>query len=216
MPRIPVRQLAVVLSLIIVSGCVSNPPTRRIWVEPRVNLKTYETIGMVEFSSTSKGALAALTTRKFAEAARRDQDMLRMIEVGSQKAALAAAGQNQWNPESCKAIGRKHGVHTLFYGTLTLSKVRPTVQISALLNSGQVTANVEATLEVQMIEVETGASIWSRSASSTRTLGQVSVFGGRDYVFDAVDPEAAYGDLVDSLVAQVAQDFQGSWQTQTQ
>src|SRR5258705_1804620 len=82
MPRIPVRQLAVVLSLIIVSGCVSNPPTRRIWVEPRVNLKTYETIGMVEFSSTSKGALAALTTRKFAQAARRDQDMLRMIEVG--------------------------------------------------------------------------------------------------------------------------------------
>jgi len=74
-----------------------------------------------------------------------------------------------------------------------------------------VTANVAATLEVQMIEVESGASVWSRSASATRTLGHVSVLGGKDFVFDAADPEAAYGELVDALVAQVAQDLQGRW-----
>jgi len=216
MPRTSIRPLAVVLSLLVITGCASNPPARRVWVGPRVDLKPYETIGMVEFSSTSKGALAALATRKFTEAARRDQDMLRMVDVGTQKAALASVGKDQWNPEACRAIGRKHEVRTMFRGTLTISKVRPTVQISALLNSGQVTANVEATLEVEMIEVETGASIWSRSATSARTLGQVGVFGGRDYVFNAADPQSAYGDLVDSLVAQVAQDLQGSWQTQTQ
>ena len=102
----------------------------------------------------------------------------------------------------------------MFVGTLTLSGIRPSVQLSALLHSGQVTAQVDATLEVEMIEAETGASIWSRSASATRTLGQVSVFGSKDFVFDADDPERAYGELVDFLVNRVAADLQGSWQTQ--
>ena len=102
----------------------------------------------------------------------------------------------------------------MFEGTLTVSKVHPTVALSAFFKSGQVNANVNAVLEVRMIETETGASIWSRSAATTRTLGQVSVFGGKEFVFDAADPEAAYGDLVDDLVNQVAQDLQGSWQLQ--
>jgi hypothetical protein len=203
-----------VLSLVLLSGCASNPPTRRVWVAPRVDLKPYETIGLVEFSSASRGGLAALATRRFAEAARRDQGMLRMVDVGSRQEALASVGRDLWNPESCRAIGRQHAVRTMFHGTLTLSRIRPTVQVSALLRSGQVSAHVDATLEVQLIESETGASIWSRSASATRTLGQVSVVGGRDYVFDADDPEGAYGDLVDFLVSQVARDLQGSWQTQ--
>jgi hypothetical protein len=202
------------VSVLVLCGCASSPPVRRVWVEPRVDLKPYETIGMVEFSSPSKGRLAALATRRFAEAARRDQDMLRMIDVGSRQQALASVGRGTWDPESFQVIGRKHGVRTMFQGTLTISNIRPTVQLSAFLNSGQVTAHVDATLEVQMIETETGASIWSRSASASRTLGGISVFGGKNFAFDADDPQAAYGDLVDFLVGQVARDLQGSWQTQ--
>jgi hypothetical protein len=213
MSRIPVRAIAV-LSLILATGCASAPPVRRVWVGPRVDLKPYEIIGMVEFTSASKGKLAAMTTRRFAEAARRDQEMVRMIEVGTKQAALASVGMDHWDPQSCRAVGRKHGVRTMFVGTLTVSGVRPSVQLSALLNSGQVSAQVDATLEVEMIEAETGASIWSRSASATRTLGQVSVFGRKDFVFDADDPERAYGDLVNYLVNSVAADLQGSWQTQ--
>lgn len=215
MPRIHVRSIAALSLLVLsLSGCASSPPARRVWVGPRVDLKPYETIGMVEFSSTSKGKLAALATRRFAEAARRDQDMLRMIDIGSQKVALASVGQEQWSPESCRAIGARHGVKTMFQGTLTISNVRPSLQASTFFRSGQVSAQVDATLEVQMIETETGASIWSRSAATTRTLGQVSVFGGKDFAFNAADPESAYGELIDSVVSQVAQDLQGSWQTQ--
>ena len=213
MSRIPVRSIAV-LSLILLSGCASNPPARRVWVGPHVDLKPYEIIGMVEFTSASKGKLAGLTTRRFAEAARRDQEMLRMVDIGPKPAALASVGMGNWNAEACRAVGRKHGVRTMFQGTLTVSNVRPSVQLSALFKSGQVTAQVDATLEVEMIEVETGASIWSRSASATRTMGQVSVFGGKEFAFDAADPERAYGDLVDFLVSRVAADLQGSWQTQ--
>jgi hypothetical protein len=213
MPRIPVRSVAV-LSLVLLAGCASNPPARRVWVGPRIDLKPLEIIGMVDFTSTSKGSLAGLATRRFAEAARRDQDMVRMIDVGSGPAALASVGKSQWTPEACRAIAREHGVKTLIRGTLTLSNVRPNVQVSALWRSGQVTAQVDATLEVEMVEAETGASIWSRSASATRSVAQVSVYGGNSFDFNAADPEAAYGDLVGDLVSRVAADLQGSWQTQ--
>jgi hypothetical protein len=213
MSRNTLRSIAVLSLVFLAHGCASTP-VRRVWVGPRVDLKPYEIIGMVEFTSTAKGELAGLATRRFAEAARRDQEMLRMVEVGSQREALASVNKSQWNAESCRAIGRQHGVRSMFQGTLTVSKVHPNVQLSAFFKSGQVTANVEATLEVQMIESETGASIWSRSASATRTLGGVSVFGGKDFVFDAADPEAAYGEMIDYLVGQVARDLQGGWQVQ--
>jgi len=213
MPRIPIRSIAF-LSLILLTGCASGPPVHRVWVAPRVDLKPFEMIGMVEFTSSSKGKLAALTTRRFAEAARRDQEMVRMIDVGSKQAALASVGMDRWDPQSCRAVGRMNGVRSMLVCAPTLSGIRPSVQLSALLHSGQVTAQVDATLEVEMIEAETGASIWSRSASATRTLGQVSVFGSKDFVFDADDPERAYGELVDFLVNRVAADLQGSWQTQ--
>jgi len=213
MTRTLSRTIAV-LSLVALAGCASNPPARKVWVGPRVDLHPYETIGLVQFTSTSKGELAGLTTRRFAEAARRDQDMLRMVDVGTQQEALASSGRDEWTPEACRAIGRKHGVKSMFRGTLTVSKVRPAVQLSALFRSGQVTATVDATLEVEMIEAETGASIWSHSATATRSMGQVSVYGGHEFAFDAADPDTAYGDLVDALVSQVARDFQGYWTTQ--
>jgi hypothetical protein len=169
---------------------------------------------MVEFSSSTKGELGALASRRFAEAARCDQEMLRMIDVGPRQQALASVRRGTWDPESFRAIGRKHDLKSLFVGTLQISNVRPNVQLSTLLNSGRVTAQVDAVLEVQMIETETGASIWSRSASGTRTLGGIRVFSGKEFVFDADDPQSAYGDLVDFLVNQVARDLQGSWVTQ--
>lgn len=205
------RVSSIALLSLVALCCAKTPPRQRVWMGPRVDLKPYEIIGMVEFTSTTKGELAALATRRFTEAARRDQEMLRMVDMGTQKQALASVGQKRWSPETYREIGEKSGLKSVFQGTLTLSKVQPTAQISSFLRSGHVTASVAATLEVQMIEVETGASVWSRSASATRTLGSVSVLGGDDFIFDAADPEAAYGELVDALVAQVAQDLQGRW-----
>jgi hypothetical protein len=217
MPHISIRPIVrpvAVLSLALLAACASNPPARRVWVGPRIDLKQYEILGMMEFSSNSKGKLASLATRRFEEAARRDQNMVRMVELGTQQQALASANQGDWNAESCKVIAKQHNASTLFRGSLTLRNVHPAVQLNSFLRSGTVNAEVEATLDVEMIEAQTGASIWSKSSQATRSLGQVSVFGGKEYSFDAADPQAAYGELVDSLVNDVARDFQGSWQTQ--
>jgi hypothetical protein len=70
---------------------------------------------------------------------------------------------------------------------------------------------IKATLAVQMIEVSSGASIWSSSASASRDVGNISVYGGKDVVVNAKDPKSAYGPLVDELVQQVTRDFKATW-----
>jgi hypothetical protein len=92
-----------------------------------------------------------------------------------------------------------------------LSDIRPNASISGTLRSGSLTANVNALLKVELIESATGASLWSASARTTRTVGNISVFNGKNVTFDAEDPKQAYGELVDTLVAQVTRDFRATW-----
>jgi hypothetical protein len=176
-----------------------------------MDLTQLEMIGVVEFSSTSEGELGSIATQRFTEAARRDQGLVRMMDFGASSAALGTVGEDEWSPGAFKALGKEHDVRTVLIGELTVSDVRPNISISAALESGSLTAQVDATLAVRLVETASGASIWSRSASATYSVGHVSVFGGGEIAFDATDPERAYGGLVDTLVQQVTRDFQVSW-----
>ena len=59
----------------------------------------------------------------------------------------------------------------------------------------------------------TGASIWSSSGRATHSVGHISVVKNRGFAFDAMDPEQAYGGLVDALVEQVTRDFRATLET---
>ena len=204
------RVLACTALLAIVAvGCSSSQVFR---VPPRIDLARHELIGVIEFSSTSEGELGALATRRFMESARQDQGLVRVLEVGPAQQALGSVGRDRLDAETFRALGQQHELRTVVVGELTVSKVRPSVRIDPDLRSGGLSARVDATLAVQMIETETGASIWSRSARATQSVGQISVLGGDRIVFDADDPERAYGGLVDALVAQVTRDFQVGWE----
>ncbi len=129
--------------------------------------------------------------------------MVRVVGFGPESAALQSVGRNELNPDTFRALGQEHGVRTILTGVLEISDIRPDIRIASSLKSGSLSAQVDATLAVQLIEAATGASIWSTSASATTSVGHISVLGSRDFVFDAEDPERAYGGLVDSLVEQV-------------
>jgi len=196
--------------LVLGAGCSPRPPARpveTVRVPPRIDLKQLELIGLVEFESSADGELGPLTTRLFADAARQDQGLVRMVEIDRQ--ALGSAGDSL-DPETIRELERKHDLTTILTGVLTISKIRP--RLSTDLRSGTIEGQLEATLMVRMIEASTGASIWSASAKSTRKIGSLSLFSGGDLVFDAEDPEAAYGDLVGPLVEQVTRDFRVRWE----
>jgi len=192
----------ITLGLLLASaaGCAHHPAVR---IPPRVDLSQHETIGVIDFRSPSNAELASLATERFTESARRDQGLVRMLDLGPSPSALDA--------ETYRALGREHGVQTILVGELTISKTRPSVRIDPSLRSGSVAALVEATLAVRLIEASSGASIWSGSARATDSVGQLSVLGGENVAVGADDKQSVYTALVDQLVEQATSDFHAHW-----
>jgi len=210
MDKNPVRALGFVLALVC-SSCTVTRQAAPVLVPPQIDLRPRELIGVVQFGSTANGELGPLATRRFTEAARRDQGLVRIVDLGTRDQVLKSIARDRLDAEALIALGHKYGVKTIMTGDLAVSKVRPDVNVNAFLRSGSVTAQVDATLEVLMYETDSGAALWNRSGSTTHSVGQVQVWGAKQFAFDARDPEAAYGGLVDELVAQVSRPFQVSW-----
>jgi hypothetical protein len=200
----PTTALLPLAALLALAGCASRYQT--ITHPPRINLTQHELIGVVEFSSPEERKLAPMVTARFTEAARRDQGMVRMLGLQGERARP--------DTERVRELARKHGLRTIVVGELRLSDVQPSVSLSSSLSSGSLTATVEGVLSVEMIETETGASLWSASARSKECLGSVHVQGNgvRDVAIDAAGPDAAYAALVDRLVSQVTRDLQSTWE----
>ena len=203
------KRLGTIISLVLLSlglACGS-----KVMVPPRIDLREHEVIGIINFTFSSKGNLGDFATRKFTEAARQDQGLIRIIPLGSESEILKTIGYEQLNQAAIKAIGEEQNLKTILTGELVVSDIRPNIQITPGLGFLSISAEVDATLSVQMFETSTGASLWSGSASDTRTVGNISIFGGKNFAFDAKDPEKAYGNLINSLVTQVTRDFRVSW-----
>jgi hypothetical protein len=193
------------------SSCTVTQQAPPVMVPPQIDLRPHELIGLVQFDSSAKGELAPLATRRFTEAARRDQGLVRIVDLGTRDQALQSVGRDRLDADAVIALGHKYSVKTIVTGELAVSKIRPDVSIDSLLRSGSVTAQVDATLEVRMYETDSGAALWNRSGRTTHSVGQVQIWGGKQFAFDARDPEVAYGGLVDELVSQVSRPFQVSW-----
>ncbi len=183
---------------------------KRVMVPPRIDLQEHEIIGIIEFESTSEGQLGPLTTRKFTQAIREDQGMVRIIDLGTEEEVLRQVGHDKLDMKAFKAIGEQFDVQTVFAGELVISDIRPNIDIISGLVHMAISAEVDATLISQMVETSTGASVWSSSSSATREVGHVSV-SGDVFSFDAEEPEKAYGELVDVLVYETTRDFRVTW-----
>lgn len=183
----------------------------KVKVPPKINLKQHEVVGIIEFKSSTKGELGPYATKKFMEAARQDQGMVRIVELGSETEILKAIGRDRLDQAAFKALGEKHEINTIITGELVVSDVRPDITITPGGGYMSFSAEVDATLAAQIVETATGASIWSGSANATQKVGHVSIFGGKTFAFDAEDPDKAYGKLVDILVKKTTKDFRVTW-----
>jgi hypothetical protein len=202
--------VAIVLVSLAAFGCGSR--TIRVMVPPRIDLAPHEVIGVVEFNCSTEDALGPLATGRFIEAMRRDQGMVRVVRLGTESELLEAVGQSRLDAAAFQAIGQKHGVRTIVTGDLVFSDVRPNVSLGRSLTHIGVSADVHATLAVQMVEAASGASLWSRSADATQRLGGASFSTNKDVRLNMGDPETAYSELVDRLVYTVTPEFRVTWE----
>ena len=193
-----------VLAVLMVGAFGCGP---KVMVPPRIDLTQHEVVAIVEFGCSAKGHLAPLATRKFVESMRKDQGLVRIMDLGSTADVLTAVGRDQLDQAAFKALGREFGVKTVVFGELIVSNVKPKITVTPGLGYVGLAAKVDATLSVQLVEAETGASIWSESVDASEDVAGVSVFGGKAFGFDADDPEKAYGKLINSLVDDATEDF---------
>ncbi len=197
---------AATLLALAAQGC-----TERVLAPPRIDLKQHEVVGIIEFDCSGQGDLGPFLTQRFVDAIRRDQELVRIVLLGTPAEVLAGIGQSRLDQNAFKAIGQKYQVKTVFTGDVVVSDVKPKVSIGQSLTHLGVSADVDATLNAQMVETETGASLWSRSARAVQRIGGVEIFGNKGFIFDADDPENAYGRLADCLVEAVTHDFRCHW-----
>lgn len=185
----------------------------KVMVPPRIDLQQHQVIGIVEFTSTNEGELGPLTTRRFMQAMREDQGLVRIVELGTEADVLASIGRQRLDQAALQALGERRGLRTIITGALTISDVRPDIRIGPGLIESSVAAEVDAELAVWMNETATGATLWNKSAQATRRVGQVRIAGGGsgNVVFDARSPEGAYDDLVWALVDVTSRDYRVSW-----
>lgn len=179
-------------------------------VPPRVDLREFETIGILEFESSSKGNLAKFATQRFIESLQDAQPGVRVIELGKASELDGLDHKDPLDYRAVKKIGEKYDVDAVVFGDLVVTDVRPHIDIMHTITTMSVSADVEAGLTARVLETGHGATVWTRSSNAMRTVGEVGM-SGKQVHFDAEHPDEAYGVLVNCLVNDITYDFRPSY-----
>jgi hypothetical protein len=185
------------------NGCSS---TVLVSVPPRVDLKGYGTLGVVDFTSNSGGAGGARATQQLQEQIQAAQPGTRFIELGSREAVLAAVGRNQLDADAAKRIGKRYGVDAVFLGEIAYSDAKTDIRVNDLtkLDAG-LRSEVLGDISARLVETASGASVWSNSAWVRRQVGRVNVSEqGISASMTKSDPRE---EMVPALVYQITHDF---------
>jgi hypothetical protein len=193
----------ILLAFFLASGCSS---TVLVTVPPRVDLKGYGTLGVVDFTSNSSGAVGARATQQLQEQIQAAQPGTRFIELGSREAVLAAVGRNQLDADAAKRIGKRYGVDAVFLGEIAYSDPKTDVRVNDLakLDAGLRT-EVKGDISARLVETASGASVWSNSGWVRRQVGRVN--GSEQGNSGSMTKSDPREEMVPALVYQLTHDF---------
>jgi hypothetical protein len=205
--RPALRHVPAIAAIVALSGCSSH----YVQVPPRLDLGAYGRIALVTFSTDpSKQALAAQATHQFAEDLLGSQTGFELLELGPADSSVARLLADGHAPEAAKHVGREKDVTAVFFGELVVSGPKPSGAVSAGGNLN-VSGTVSSELHVRLLSTSSGGTAWRSSATANRSVGQVSMSGGKLPSISATDPNSAYAKMVDELVTQVTRDARPTW-----
>jgi hypothetical protein len=196
--------VTLLLSLAMLWACSS---TVLVPVPPRMDLKGYGTLGIVEFASNADPSINVHATRQFQEQIQAAQPGTPFVELGSRDAVLAAVGGTQLDVETLKKIGAKYGVTAIFLGDITYSEPKTDVNLHDLTKlEGSVRTEVRGEISSRLLDTRTGASVWSSSAWAKRQLGRLSVSVDQG-VSGGMSNSNPRDEMVPALVYHLTKDF---------
>ena len=196
--------ITLLLSLALSWGCSS---TVIVPVPPRMDLKSYGTLGILELASNADAAIDVHATRKFQEQIQAAQPGTPFLNLGTREAVLAAVGGRQLDVDTLKRIGEKYGVDAVFVGDITYSEPTTDINVGDLTRlEGSVRTEVRGDISGSLMETRTGASVWSSSAWAKRQTGRLSV-SAEQGVSGGMSNENPRYEMVSTLVYHLTQDF---------
>lgn len=201
------RQFAGIAMLALLAACSSN--TVLVSVPPRMDLKSYGALGIVEFASNEPGS-AAHATRQFQEQVQAAQPGTPFLELGDRRSVLAAVGAGELDAAALRKIGAKYGVRAVFVGELVYSEPRVDVKIVDITKlQGGVRAEMRGDISSRLFDTASGASVWSSSAWARRQVGNLHLSAERG-ISGGMSEANPRDEMMPALVYHLTQDFRPS------
>lgn len=195
-----------VAAVAVSAGACSGKQYVTVTIPPRLDLSGIERVGLTTFTvQNARGGLHELATQRFAEQVLEASRGIEVLELGDAGAILQQAGEPVFGPAAARAVGADHDVPAVFAGHLVVSDVKPSGGLTAF-GIPHVEATVTVELRVALYSTETGGTLWRAGSTAGEKVGHLTIAGGEPS-FSAKDPAAAYGRLVDHLVAVVSRDL---------
>ncbi len=192
-------------TLLLLFACA--PPTERIEIPPRVELKTWPLIGVVDFTSNSDPRLAREATEKVVQDLEAAQPGARLLELGSGARVLRELQRTTFDPDTIKTMGARYGVAAVLTGHLELSGMIPDIHMSPADNTFSAAAKINSQLSAKLRETPTGATVWSDTAHGQWSLGKLRYGGGSVTDLHYSDPGDLFREILGHLAWRVTEDF---------
>ena len=189
--------------------------TEKVLVPPKVDLKTYPSIGVIEFSTNAEDTLKPYVTQNFIEHVQSAQPGTRILELGDAAHLLRTLGHSQLNPDTIQSIGKKYKVDAVIVGHLQISQIKPKINVTTSVKSLNAKAYIEAALKTRILETGSGATCWTRASSGTTQVARINLMEGGPFSVGLSDPKEKYGRLVPKLVYANTTDFRSRYEYRT-
>ena len=194
------------VSLVVGLSAFGCAHTVVVEIPPKIDLKSYKTIGIVEFSSNSRESLNQIATQKFMGVIQNAQPQVRFLELGPEDQLVKKLGRNSLDIEAIKAIEKKYGVSSIFTGSFEISDVKPKVSIGTDLSSVRASAVVNISMVSKHWDTVSGATIWSNSRQGHWKVAGIHS-DSKDISFSVNKSEDQYGRYLEELAFAVTDHF---------
>jgi hypothetical protein len=193
--------------LIVPSMLFGCSHTQKVLVPPRVELKAYQHIGVIEFSTNAEDTLKAYVTQNFIHNIQSAQPGTRILELGDEQQLMRSLGQGKLDAQTIKSIGKRYNVDAVILGHLEISEIKPKINIYTAPNALKAGIYIEAALQTKILETDSGATLWTNATTGKTRIANISLIEDGPIGFGLSDPKEKYGQLVPELVYVNTHDF---------
>jgi hypothetical protein len=186
--------------------------TEKVLIPPRIELKDYRNIGVIEFSTNAENNLRQYVTQNFIQNVQSAQPGTRVLELGSEEQVLKSLKCRELDLKTIKFIGDEYNVDAIIMGHLQVSEIKPNVKIFSVSQAVRAEVYVEAALRTRILETDSGATLWTKANSGKTSVAELNLATEDPFNLSASDPTEKYGKLVTGLVYANTSDFRSHYE----